>query len=51
MTGHTVTLNADGVSEESIEFTSSVAPEPFVPTAAVGSNGWSDFTPTAMSEL
>jgi hypothetical protein len=51
MTGHTVTLNADGVSEESIEFTSSVAPEPFVPTAAVGSDGWSDFTPTAMSEL
>tara|TARA_R100000234_G_C4998281_1_gene179073 strand:+ start:630 stop:1397 length:768 start_codon:yes stop_codon:yes gene_type:complete len=51
MTGHTVTLNADGVQEESIEFTSSVAPEPFVPTAAVGSDGWSDFTPTAMTEL
>ena len=51
MTGHTVSLNADGVTEESIEFTSSVAPEPFVPTAAVGSNGWSDFTPTAMTEL
>ena len=43
MTGHTVSLNADGVTEESIEFTSSVAPEPFVPTAAVGSDGWSDF--------
>jgi hypothetical protein len=51
MTGHTVSLNADGVTEESIEFTSSVAPEPFVPTAAVGSDGWSDFTPTALSEL
>jgi len=51
MTGHTVSLNADGVTEESIEFTSSVAPEPFVPTAAVGSSGWSDFTPTAMTEL
>ena len=51
MTGHTVYLNADGVQEESIEFTSSVAPEPFVPTAAVGSSGWSDFTPTAMTEL
>lgn len=51
MTGHTVTLNADGVQEESIEFTSSVAPSPFVPTAAVGSSGWSDFTPTPMTEL
>ena len=51
MTGHTVSLNADGVTEESIEFTSSVAPEPFVPTAAVDSDGWSDFTPTAMTEL
>ena len=51
MTGHTVSLNADGVTEESIEFTSSVAPTPFVPTAAVGSDGWSDFTPTPMTEL
>ncbi len=51
MTGHTVTLNADGVSEETIEFTSSIAPEPFVPTAAVGSDGWSDFTPTVLTEL
>ena len=51
MTGHTVTLNADGVSEETIEFTSSIAPTPFVPTAAVGSDGWSDFTPTVLTEL
>ena len=51
MTGHTVTLNADGVTEETIEFTSSVAPVPFVPTAAVGSSGWSDFTMTPISEL
>ena len=51
MTGHTVSLNADGVTEESVEFTSSVAPAPFVPTAAVGSDGWSDFAPTTMAEL
>ena len=29
MTGHTVTLNADGVQEESIEFTSSVGTRTF----------------------
>jgi len=51
MTGHTVTLNADGVSEETIEFTSSIAPIPFVPTAAVGSDGWSDFSVTPRTEL
>ncbi len=51
MTGHTVTLNADGVQEESIEFTSSVAPEPFVPTAAIGSAGWTDVAPVTMVEL
>ena len=51
MTGHTVTLNADGVQEESIEFTSSVAPEPFVPTAAVGSAGWTDVAPVTLEEL
>tara|TARA_R100000963_G_scaffold33555_1_gene25983 strand:+ start:2458 stop:3210 length:753 start_codon:yes stop_codon:yes gene_type:complete len=51
MTGHTVTLNADGVSEETIEFSSSIAPKAFVPTAAVGSDGWSDFTPTVLTEL
>ena len=51
MTGHTVSLNADGVTEETIEFTSSIAPTPFVPTAAVGSDGWSDFTATALTEL
>jgi hypothetical protein len=32
MTGHTVTLNADGVTEETIEFTSSVAPITDTPT-------------------
>jgi len=48
---HSVTINADGVSEETIEFTSSIAPAPFVPTAAVGSDGWSDFTPTVLTEL
>ena len=51
MTGHTVTLNADGVQEESIEFTSSVAPTPFVPTAAKGSAGWTDVAPVTMAEL
>ena len=51
MTGHTVTLNADGVQEESIEFTSSVAPEPFVPTGAVGSAGWTDVSPVTLAEL
>ena len=51
MTGHTVTLNADGVQEESIEFTSSVAPEPFVPTGAVGSAGWTDVAPVTLAEL
>jgi len=51
MTGHTVSLNADGVTEETIEFTSSIAPSPFVPTAAVGSDGWSDFTATTIAEL
>jgi len=51
MTGHTVSLNADGVTEETLEFTSSVAPSPFVPTAAVGSDGWSDFSATTIAEL
>jgi len=51
MTGHTVSLNADGVTEETIEFTSSIAPSPFVPTAAVGSDGWSDFSATTIAEL
>jgi hypothetical protein len=32
MTGHTVTLNADGVTEETIEFTSSVSPTEKTPT-------------------
>jgi len=34
MTGHTVTLNADGVTEETIEFTSSVAAGIKTPTGA-----------------
>ena len=34
MTGHTVSLNADGVTEETIEFTSSVAPGIKTPTGA-----------------
>ena len=34
MTGHTVSLNADGVTEETIEFTSSVAPRIKTPTGA-----------------
>jgi hypothetical protein len=51
ITGHTVTLNADGVTEETIEFTSSVAPTPFTPTAAQPSSGWIDVTMTPLSEL
>ena len=51
ITGHTVTLNADGVTEETIEFTSSVAPMPFTPTAAQPSAGWIDKTMTPLSEL
>ena len=51
ITGHTVTLNADGVTEETIEFTSSVAPMPFTPTAAQPSSGWIDVTMTPLSEL
>ena len=34
MTGHTVSLNADGVTEETIEFTSSVAPGIKTPSGA-----------------
>ena len=51
LTGHSVSLSADGVSEETLEFTSSVAPLPFTPTAAQPSAGWIDVTPTAMTEL
>tara|TARA_Y100000310_G_scaffold338228_1_gene427292 strand:+ start:2482 stop:3240 length:759 start_codon:yes stop_codon:yes gene_type:complete len=34
MTGHTVSLNADGTTEETLEFTSSIVPMPYIPTAA-----------------
>jgi hypothetical protein len=51
MTGHTVSLSADGVAEETIEFTSSVAPTPFTPTAAQPLSGWIDVTMTPLSEL
>ena len=51
LTGHTVSLSADGVSEETLEFTSSVAPLPFTPSAAKPAAGWIDVTPTAMTEL
>ena len=34
LTGHTVSLNADGVTEETVEFTSSVAPGIKTPTGA-----------------
>jgi hypothetical protein len=51
MTGHTVSLNADGVTEETIEFTSSVAPSPFVPTAALPSDAWTDVSVTTIAEL
>jgi len=47
MTGHTVSLNADGVTEETLEFSSSVMPMPFTPT------GTNDFytTLTSIAEL
>ena len=53
MTGHTVTLNADGVTEETIEFTSSVAPTESTPTntsAASDPTGF-DTTMTPIGEL
>ena len=53
MTGHTVTLNADGVTEETIEFTSSVAPTESTPTntsAASDQTGF-DTTMTPIGEL
>ena len=46
MTGHTVSLNADGTQEETIEFTSQVNPLIF---AATGSGGLD--TPTGAQEL
>ena len=48
MTGHTVTLNADGVTEESIEFTSSVAPGVGVPS---GEGTGFDTALTTIAEL
>ena len=51
LTGHTVTLSADGVAEETLEFTSSVAPTPFTPTAAQPASGWIDVTMTPVGEL
>jgi len=47
MTGHTVSLNADGVTEETLEFTSSVAPNPHTPT---GANDF-DVAVTTLAEL
>tara|TARA_Y100001938_G_C8080828_1_gene428943 strand:+ start:1248 stop:1976 length:729 start_codon:yes stop_codon:yes gene_type:complete len=48
MTGHTVSLNADGVTEETIEFTSSVAPSIKTPT---GEDTGFDTTLTTTEEL
>jgi hypothetical protein len=53
MTAHTVTLNADGVTEETIEFTSGVAPTESTPTnttAASAPTGF-DVTKTPRGEL
>ena len=53
MTGHTVPLNADGGTEETIEFTSSVAPTESTPTntsAASDPTGF-DTTMTPIGEL
>lgn len=46
MTNHTVTLNADGTQEETIEWTSQVEPEIFATTGATGIA-----TPTTATEL
>lgn len=51
MTGHTVTLNADGVQEETIEFTSSVAPTTGAPSNASGDTTGFDVSPTLIAEL
>ena len=51
MTGHTVSLNADGVTEETLEFTSSVAPSPFTPTDVSPNAGWIDVAPVTLAEL
>jgi len=48
MTGHTVSLNADGVTEETIEFTSSVAPGIKTPT---GEDTGFDTALTTIEEL
>ena len=48
MTGHTVSLNADGVTEETIEFTSSVAPGIKTPT---GEDAGFDTALTTTAEL
>ncbi len=53
MTGHTVSLNADGVTEETIEFTSSVAPTTSTPTnttVATAPTGF-DVTKTPKEDL
>ena len=36
MTGHTVSLNADGTQEETVEFTSQVNPQIFAATGSAG---------------
>ena len=48
MTGHTVSLNADGVTEETIEFTSSVAPGIKTPS---GEDAGFDVDLTTIAEL
>ena len=48
MTGHTVSLNVDGVTEETIEFTSSIAPGINTPT---GLNTGFDTALTTIAEL
>ena len=51
MTGHTVTLNADGTQEETLEFTSSVAPVPDRPGNISGDTTGFNKTSTPVAEL
>ena len=51
MTGHTVTLNADGTQEETLEFTSSVAPGIERPSNISGDTTGFNRTSTPVAEL
>ena len=51
MTGHTVTLNADGTQEETLEFTSSVAPGVEKPSNISGDTTGFNRTSTPVAEL